>query len=373
MDYPRQITVIQAAIIIFSTIIGVGILALSLFAVRSAETGAPLITLLGFIIASIGLFFLTLLGMRFPTQTIIEYSEDLIGRWLARIVSVIIILLFAVISGLAAREFGAVVLTSVLPRTPLEVTIIVMLLLAAISSRADITIFAYIHHFYFPVILFPGLIIVVLSLKNANVINLLPIWGNEHNGVALSILTMASLFQGFFIMTIVIPAMRRPEKALIASAAGMLIAGGLYLLIVVATVAVFGSEEIKKLVWPTLELAKTTSLPANVLERLDGAFLAIWVIAVFTTIYSSYYITIRSINQLFRVGDQRSFALFVLPFIFVFAMIPQNILQLYQIIQSVGRWGLLITVVYPFILLVIALIRKKKRGDGDGQRAAKLV
>jgi spore germination protein len=371
MDYPRQITTIQAAIIIFSTIIGVGVLALSLFAVRSAETGGPLVTLLGIFIASLGLCFISLLGMRFPTKTIIEYSEDLIGKWLARGISCIIILYFAVITALASREFGEVVLTSVLTRTPLEVTVIVMLLLAAIYSRADITIFAYIHHFYFPVILFPGLIIVVLSLKNASLINLMPIWGNEHYQIALGILTMAALFQGFFVMTIVIPAMRRPEKAMIASAAGMFIAGGLYLLIVIATIAVFGSEEIKKLIWPTLELAKTTSLPANVLERLDGAFLAVWVTAVFTTIYSTYYLTIHSINKLFRVGDQKRFSFFVFPFIFVIAMLPQNVLQLYQIIEVVGRWGLVITVAYPFILLVVALIRKKKRGDGGDQRAAK--
>jgi spore germination protein len=373
MDYPRQVTVIQAALILVSTIIGVGVLALSLFAVRSADSGGALVTLIGIIIASLGLIFITLLGMRFPTQSIITYSEELIGKWLARAGSVIIILQFAVITALAAREFGEVVLTSILPKTPLEVTVIVMLLLAAISSRADITIFAYIHHFYFPVILFPALLIVVLSLKNATYINLLPIIGNQQSGVMGGILAMAALFQGFFIMTIVIPAMRRPEKALLSSAVGMTIAGGLYLLIVVATIAVFGAEEIKKLVWPTLELAKTTSLPANVLERLDGAFLAVWVMAVFTTIYSTYYLTIHSINQLFRVGDQKRFSFFVFPFIFVIAMLPQNVLHMYQIIENVGRWGLVITVVYPFVLLIVAIIRKKKRGGGNERRAAKPI
>jgi spore germination protein len=372
-EYPRQITVIQASIIIFSTIIGVGVLALSLFAVKSASSGAPLLTLFGILIASIGLFFITLLGMRFPTMSIIEYSEEIISKWPARVFSFIIILFFALITALASREFGEVVVTSVLPRTPLEVTVIVMLLLASISSRSDITVFSYIHHFYFPLILFPGLVIVVLSLKNATAINLLPIWGNEHSGLTVGMLTMAALFQGFFIMTIVIPAMRRPERALISSAAGMTMAGGLYLLIVIATVAVFGAEEIKNLVWPTLELAKTTSLPANILERLDGAFLAVWVIAVFTTIYATYYLTIYSINKLFHVGDQKRFSFFVFPFIFVIAMIPQNVLQMYQIIQIVGRWGLLITVAYPFILWVVALIRKKKGGDGDGKHMANTV
>lgn len=364
MEHPRQITVIQAAIILISTIIGVGVLALSLFAVRAADSGAPLVTFLGLLLGLAGLWLLTKLGMRFPEQTIIEYSKELIGKWTAGVFSVLIIAFFALITALAAREFGEVVVTSVLMKTPLEVTVIVMLLLAAVSSRADITTFTYFHHFYFPVIVFPGILIVVLSLKNAHIVNLLPIWGNEPSGMAAGVLTMAALFQGSFVMTIVIPAMRRPEKAMISSYIGMAISGALYVLIVIATVGVFGAEEIKKLVWPTLELAKTTSLPANILERLDGAFLAVWVTAVFTTLLSSYYLAIYCTSQLLHLKDHKIFTFFLVPFIYVIAMFPQNLLQMYEIIQVVGRWGLIFTVAYPLVLFVVAIIRKKKsRGD----------
>lgn len=366
MEHPRQITVIQAAIILISTMIGVGVLALSLFAVRAADSGAPLVTLFGFVIGLIGLWLLTKLGMRFPAQSIIEYSQDLIGKWVAGIFSVLIIGFFCLLTALASREFGEVVVTSVLTKTPLEVTVIVMLLLAAVSSRADITTFTYFHHFYFPVIVFPAILIVVLSLKNAHLVNLLPVWGNEptSSGIFGGVLTMAALFQGSFIMTIVIPAMRRPEKAMLAGYIGMVIPGALYVLIVIATVGVFGAEEIKKLVWPTLELAKTTSLPANILERLDGAFLAVWVTAVFTTLLATYYLAITFLTQLLRLRDHKMFAFFLVPFIYVIAMFPQNLVQMYAIIQVVGRWGLVFTVIYPLSLLIVAMIRKKKsRGD----------
>ncbi|RTE10515.1 GerAB/ArcD/ProY family transporter, partial [Paenibacillus whitsoniae] len=353
MEHSRQITVIQAAIILISTIIGVGVLALSLFAVRAADSGAPLVTLLGFLVGLLGLWLLTKLGMRFPTQSIIEYSEDLIGKWAARGFSILIIMFFCLLTALASREFGEVVVTSVLTKTPLEVTVIVMLLLAAISSRVDITTFTYFHHFYFPVIVFPGLLIVVLSLKNAQLINLLPLWGNEPSGLSGGILTMAALFQGSFVMTIVIPAMRRPERAMIAGYIGMAIAGSLYFLIVIATVGVFGAEEIKKLVWPTLELAKTTSLPANILERLDGAFLAVWVTAVFTTLLSTYYLAIYFSTQLLRLRDHKMFAFFLIPFIYVIAMLSPNLMQMYETIQIVGRCGLFFTIAYPFFLFIV--------------------
>jgi spore germination protein len=133
-------------------------------------------------------------------------------------------------------------------------------------------------------------------------------------------------------------------------------------LIVVAAVAVFGAEEIKNLLWPTLELAKTTSLPANVLERLDAAFLAVWVTAVFTTLFSSYYITVCALAETFRLKDHRMFSYFMLPFVTAIAMIPQNVIQMYEIIAWVGKLGLLITIAYPGLLLVIALFRGKRGG-----------
>jgi spore germination protein len=360
MEYPRQITTIQAAAVIISTIIGVGVLPLPLFAARAADTGAPLVTLLAMLVASVGLWLITKLGMRYPKQTIIQYSEDILGKWPAWIGSMMIILFFAVLTSLAAREFGEVVITSVLKKTPLEVTVVVMLLLATLAARNDITTFAYVHHFYLPVILGPILLIVSLSMKNANFINLQPIWGNEPKGMINGVLIIAALFQGSFIQTLVIPAMRRPEKAMKAGFWGMLIAGGLYFTIVVAAVGVFGPEETKLLLWPTLELAKTTTLPGNILERLDAAFLAVWVTAVFTTLFSSYYLTIHCISKLFRLRDHKLLSLFVLPFLFVMAMLPQNILQMYKVIEVVGQYGLGITIIYPLLLLVVAIFRKKK-------------
>ncbi|WP_326998677.1 GerAB/ArcD/ProY family transporter [Cohnella kolymensis] len=318
MDNTRKITVIQATAVLISTIIGVGILALPRFAVQTAETGAPLVTLLGILVASAGLWLITVLGVRFPSKTIVQYSEEIIGKWLARFGSLLIIGFFAILTSLAAREFGEVVVTTVLRNTPLEVTVIVMLLLAAVSSRHGLETFVYIHYFYLPLILAPALMIVVLSLKNAELLNLLPVMGNEHKELLGGVLTIAALFQGSFIISIVIPHMRRPGQAYKASFMGMSVAGVLYFLIVVATVAVFGPEEIKRLLWPTLELAKTTSLPANILERLDAAFLAVWVTAVFTTLYSSYFLTIHCMSKLFRLRDHKLFSFFVMPFVFFY-------------------------------------------------------
>ncbi|WP_160725918.1 GerAB/ArcD/ProY family transporter [Bacillus sp. USDA818B3_A] len=369
MSYPREITTVQASAILVSTIIGVGVLPLPLFAVRGGGTGAPLVTLAGIILAAIGLFILTILGIRHPKKTIITYGEDIVGKWIGRLCSIIVITFFVILSGLAAREFGEVVVSAVLRETPLEITVIVMLLLACLSVRYDINTFAYIHNFYVPAILAPILIIVAFSLKNANPLYLRPIIDNDYMAMFKGMLTISALFQGSFIVTLIIPFMKDPAKAKKASFWGIFISGGFYLLIVIATVAVFGTEEIKLIFWPTLELARTTALPGNILQRLDVIFLAVWVTAVFTTLFSSYYFTIYSIKQMAKLKDHRVLSFFIMPFVFFLAMLPQNILQLYDVIQIAGRLGLLITILYPAMLLAIDLFRSRRRKKNVAQES----
>ncbi|MCR2807204.1 GerAB/ArcD/ProY family transporter [Paenibacillus soyae] len=361
----RPITMLQTATILVSTLIGVGVLPLPLFAVRAADSAAPFVTMLGIGFASISLLLLTWLGIRFPKETIFEYSNRIIGKWLGTVGTLLVILFFAILTSLAAREFGEVVVTSVLKSTPVEVTVIVMLVLAAISTRKPLTLFAYMHNFYFPWLLVPVVLISILSLNNAEIVNLQPIIWSHPQKVFIGTLTIAALFQGSFVITVIIPSMRKPQKAMRASIIGILIAGGLYLVIVSASVGVFGAEEIKKLLWPTLELAKATSLPANVLERLDAAFLAVWVTAVFTTLLSSYFLTLYALKQLFKMQDHRVFSFILLPFVFFMAMLPQNVTHLYGVIEDVGRIGLVITTAYPAVLALLAFVRKK-RGESDG-------
>ncbi|MDF2659844.1 MAG: spore gernimation protein, partial [Paenibacillus sp.] len=108
-DNPRQITEIQAAIIVISTIIGVGVLPLPLFASRAGGTGGPMVTAAAVVTALVSLLLITKLGQRFPKQTIVQYSEELIGKWPARLGTVCIIVFFGVLTAMTAREFGEVV------------------------------------------------------------------------------------------------------------------------------------------------------------------------------------------------------------------------------------------------------------------------
>lgn len=355
----RSITVLEVVAILFGSTVGVGVLAAPRLAVDAGGTGAPLVSLIGVLIAMAGAVLVTILGMRFPGESIAIYGQRIIGKWPAGLMSVIVAGYFAVLTALSAREFGNVAVVAALQKTPTEATTLVMLVLVAISARNSIKTFSYIHLFYFPLAVAPVAIITILSLKNADYLYLQPVFGTESVASMLrGSATIAALLQGGFILTIILAAVRRPTKAMKATIIGMSLAGAVYVFTMMAALAVFGPGEMKLLNWPTLELAKTTMLPGEVLERLDAIFISVWVIAVFTSIYSTFYITIEAVRQVFGLHDSRLLSFPFAAAIFLIAMLPANIMQLYGLIMMAGQYGLLLTFGYPLVLWMVAVVRR---------------
>ncbi|CCQ94110.1 Spore germination protein [[Clostridium] ultunense Esp] len=377
MERRKEITPFQVGNILISSIIGPGLLPFPRYVAEVAGTAAPLVTLLGMSITLVGVLAVAFLNIHYPGLTFFRYSERIIGRWIAFPLNLLIIFIFLFLTAFMAREFGKVVVTSVLENTPVEASLIIMLLMASLSSRHDFTTFSYIHQFYTPLILFPVLfpvlLLVPLSLGNMNPLYLQPILGDGSQRFIEGGITVAGFFQEFFILSILTRSVQKIGRIPITAFWGMLVVGGIYFMVGTVSLAVFGPEALKELLWPTLELAKLTILPGQILERFDGAFLAVWVVATFTSLLSSYYLAVHGTTDIFRLRDHKAVGLFYLPYVYLLAIVPKNVFSLYDFINIVVRAGLLLTILYPLVLLGIVLLRKKggrKGGKGKEKEEA---
>jgi len=77
-------------------------------------------------------------------------------------------------------------------------------------------------------------------------------------------------------------------------------------------------------------------------------------------LFAFYYLTIRFLSQMFGLRDHKLFSIIILPYLFIIAMVPSSIVDMYQKITQFGAWGMLITLVYPILLFFISLFRRKK-------------
>jgi spore germination protein len=358
----EKITTTQLGIIIASTTIGVSILALPKHVVDAAGVGAPLASLVGILIGFFGLLFILLLGKRFPKHTIIGYQKTLLGKKLGNILSFIIILYFYILFSLETRQFSEVIKITLLSDTPLAFPILFIIFLCAAISYKSAATFTYIHIFYIPYIFFPLLFILIQAYKDVEFYHLLPILGHHQNFASFidGALKVTQEIMNIFVITMIIPFMTNPQKNMKGAFLGYIISCFIIFITIFMCLGVFGEEEMKRLFWPTLILGRIVQIPSQVLARIDSILVMSWIFAVFTTLMSYYYVIVRGIAELFHFPRHRFIAFASVVVTFIISLIPKNIYDVYHYIFTITRYGLILTIIYPFILLVIAIIRKKK-------------
>lgn len=324
-----MISPIQLASIIVSTIIGIAMLAIPQFAVKGAGMGAPFASLIGVMIAFIGLLATVFLGKKFPSQTLIGYSQDLLGKKVGSLLSALVIATFTIIMGLETRQFAEIVAGSLLPNTPIQVAIFFMIFLCATVGFHNVATFAYIHFFYLPLIIFPIILVLLPSFQDFEIYHLTPILGNDPSLMEFMsgaiVVTQAIL--GFFVVSMIIPYMKDPNKCVKSSIVGFWIGSFFVIFIITMTLAVFGEAEIQQMFWPTLVLGRMVHIPAQILARIDSILLISWIYGVFTTLLSFYFIFVRGVGELFQTGHYRIISLMGLPLIFIIALLPQDIYE----------------------------------------------
>jgi spore germination protein len=359
--HSELITPIQLSFIIISTMLGVSMLSLPRFVVKGAGIGAPFASFVGVFVAFIGLLAVVHLGKRFPKKTVIGYNETILGKPLGRLFSVLIIVFFALLMGLEARQYAEVVAGSLLPNTPIQVAIFLIISLCATTGFQNVSTFAYIHFFYMPLIIIPPIVVLFPAIKDFEIYHLTPILGNNPTLMEFigGGLVVTKVILNFFVISMVIPFMRNPKKCVKSGIWGFWIGSMIVVFIVTVSVGVFGEGEILEMFWPTLILGRMVHIPAEILARIDSILLVSWIYGVFTTLLSYYFVIVRGIGELFRFFNYRIISFIGLPIVFIIALLPQDIYELYDYILSLTFYGIILTIGYPVFLLLVATIRKK--------------
>ncbi|MFS0555163.1 GerAB/ArcD/ProY family transporter [Brevibacillus sp. 179-C9.3 HS] len=366
-SWHQTISMWQQICLMTSTLIGVGVLTLPrTTSSKLFEAGwiAPMIGSAG---AFVSLWLIVKLSKRYPGETFIEYSHKVWGSirrpWVGKVFSLpwigIYLVYLYLSTAIVSRVFGEVVVTSVLLQTPLEVMLITMFLLVLFLCMQEVEVVARVNELLFPFIIFPLLFIALASFQKAEFGNLLPVNHISMRSMVEGVYEGIYSYSGFEIMFVFFAFAHKNTNKELAGFYSLLIIALLYMLIVVAGISVFGYEELQRVTWPTLELVKTTQVPGFILERLESAFLAVWVSAVFTSVANAYYAVVYSLRQLFRKGIrfQRIVAAVLLIPLYFFALIPQNTSEVFQVASLLGLSSLVINLLIPVVYWVAIFIR----------------
>lgn len=364
----------QSMTYVSNTILGVSVLTLprDLAATTKSDAFSAIIAAALFTMVVVWLF--TRLGQRFPGLTLVGYAQRLLaarsnrklGRWL----SLPLLMMFAVwwicVVAVVIRIFGEVQRSAVFPETPLWFMVGSMLLTGAFVARSRADVIGRLNEFLFPLIIIPLLLIGLSSLTDVEWTNVLPLMHMGWKSFLLGTLSAFFAYQGVSVVSIAMASYQQPQKALQAHVAGIGLVMILYILVTVSTIGVFGYSEVQRLMWPTLELVKTA--PGIIFERVEAGFLAIWVVAVFTTVANLLTAIVHLISEYFAIGENGQPVLIIglAVAVFMIAMWPSDVQETFEWARMVGlagAWGA--ATVTPVLFLLAKVRGRGREAEGN--------
>ncbi|KXG76195.1 GerAB/ArcD/ProY family transporter [Thermotalea metallivorans] len=354
----------QLAAILSTTIIGVGILSLPRDVAEGVGPDSWLLILIGSILALIHGLLMYCLVRKFPGETLVEFSQTLLGKVLGKVISFGFCIYLLIFSAVEVRVFGEVTKQYLLFNTPLEVLGITLLILAVYLARSGIEPIARMSEIIFPIATFTAVLIILPLMPELDMSYLKPVLRTPIKKFITTIPAIFFSYVGIEVLLVFSAFVKDPKKI----KNGVFLTVGLvtffYLSITVITITRFGLEETSHMTTPVLELFKTIDIPGAFVENIEAFIMSIWILSVFMTLAVIYYGASLILSRLLGSKEQNYLVLPLMPIIYFLALIPDNVAQLSEYMEKFSLYmGTFYISLVPIALLVISGFKKKKGGN----------
>ncbi|MEC0668745.1 spore germination protein [Bacillus haynesii] len=347
-----KITVSQTGIVITNFLLGTGILTLPRTSVEAVKTPDVWLSVaFGGLVAILAGFIMVKLSVKYPEKTLYQYSRDLIGKWPGGLFSLLLICYFLATSGFQVR--------SVTEDTPLWAMAMVFLWSGIYLLTGGINPIARLNEIIFPITVLIFLIVIFMSANIFDMDNLRPVLGKGIVPVLQGVKTTSFAYTGIEVMLIIVPFMRNPEQALKATLIGISFPIVFYMITVVMVIGGLSIDGVTSLTWPTIDLMRSFEIPGLIFERFESLLLVIWIMQIFSNFTISYYAAAVGLSQLLK-KRMEPILFGLLPVIYLIAMMPKNINQLFQFGDLIGNSAIYLIGLIPLVLLMISKVRRGK-------------
>lgn len=352
----KGLTSFQVSAIVTLSSIGLVVMFVPRIAAEYAGIDGALATFLAGILSTVTVAVIIILSKRFPNQTIIEYSQQILGKFLGKAYGALIVMYALTVSSTILRGFADAIKILLLPSTPLEIIMICMLLIALYCVHGGIsTISRTFEVFLFPVIL----VIAAILFFNLTEVQLFRYRSSLSNGIVPVLRGAAGVtlsYLGYEILFFLLPFVQNKKSVLLSGVLGMIAPIIVYTGLVFVSIGILGDLPTSQLVYPTIHLARRIGI--EFFERFDIFFIVFWILAVFTSYTIYLYMASISITRLLGLRNYKPFISILMPVCYAIAILPQNISEI-QYLNLITNYSGLLIISSSIPLLIVAVIRKK--------------
>ncbi|AST57631.1 spore gernimation protein [Thermoanaerobacterium thermosaccharolyticum] len=349
----------QLSILLFTTMLGAGILSLPSDVTKAAGPNGLIVILLGGILALIFARFICRIASIFPTETFVEYSAKLMTKPVSVILSIFLVAYFLIFCSLNLRIFGEVAKSYLLNSTPIEVIMITLLFTSGYIVRYGIEPIARLSEILFPIMVIPTMIILFPAITDIDLSNFLPILRILPLKLLKGILLTAYSFVGFEILYVIFPYIQLENKLKKSINISFFSIIFFYIYVTFYTMGIFGYKETSVQLWPLLTVIKSINFPGFFIENLESLIMGIWTFAVFTSISAFQYAATLSLSKLIKAREHTYLVIPLIPIIYFMALIPDSIVEVYKYASYASNLTLFFVIILPILMFIAMKLRGK--------------
>ncbi|WP_257346991.1 GerAB/ArcD/ProY family transporter [Pseudalkalibacillus decolorationis] len=361
-----KISVRQFTILLILFIVGGSILVVPSQLASEAKQDAWIAAILGLVLSLSLVMLYNALGSRFPDMTLAQYSEEILGKWIGKVVSLLFFFYFFEHTAGLLRLIGDFMTTQIMPETPIQAIHIIFLSIIIMGVRLRIEPIARASEIFFPWFILLFFILVISISPHIEVEKIQPI-GEEVKPIVSGAFQFLGLpFLQLEVFLILYPYINRKKEVKKFYLLGTLIGGVFLIVITFLSIAVLGADQSTRQMYPSYSLARKINI-GDLFQRVEAIMAFIWFITVYFKMAITFYASTLIFAQTFKLKDYR-FLTFPLGIIIIVLSIVDfpNIVYFKQFIKTIWTpYSLTYGLFLPLVLLGVAMLRKKRGNSGS--------
>ncbi len=332
---------------------------------KLAEYGGQngwIIMLISVLFAFVCLFLINNVASLFPKDSFYSYSSKILGKPLGFIISIGFLIKILISIAFEIRIFSEILKEIMLFNTPFWIISISMLVLGGYMASKGYEARGRIAEILIFVVFIPFFILFFIALFDLDFSNLKPILKETSvNNMLSGALYALFYFSGLEFILLVYPYIKDKKEIKKVTFKALLFIGIVMVLISIITIARFGKYDLVNQMWPVLEMMDSMDLPGSFVERQSALIMTFWIISIFMIVNAGIFFSSLLLKDIFKKGTHTKYICFCIPFIYIVALLPKNIYNVYHLMDMFYKYfGLLYLFIIPLILLILAKIRGLK-------------
>lgn len=362
-----HLTTKQMMILICFTAFGTIFFTLPRMLAQASGHSGWLSILLGGVMVIPTFWLITQIGSSMQEKSIIGYCLSLFGPVFGRVYALLFLLPVLFFSAFIVRILAEIIVSLVLPETPLELVIILLLILRYYLALGGMLSIARWGEIIAPVIVVLFVTMFALSMENVDLERIEPFFNASFMDIWKGALGICSTFSELIVLLYIYPQIKNKTHLFPALMWSMFMILCLFEVTFLITMGTYGNAFTQRLMFPIIELVKDISI-FEFIEHLESPFLAVWIFINVTKGTLMFYACCVGSRDWFGTIDIGNLMIPISVIIFYISMIPDNI---YASIISFEIAKGVTFCLYALVLLTILWLagKMKARRTANGNTA----